>query len=153
MARRFRADAGVSLVEMLVVLALLALAMSLVAPSTRHPARGIELTATADAVSQRLREARARAIASARDIDVDFDTPRRQIVIAGADRNVQISSDIMWTLIAARPGGADGAGARITFYPDGSATGGTIDLTRDGRSVRIDVDWLTGDVRLAREPR
>lgn len=36
----------------------------------------------------------------------------------------------------------------IRFYPDGSASGGGIDIVRDdGTGTRIDVDWLVGSVR------
>ena len=39
--------------------------------------------------------------------------------------------------------------ARIRFFPDGSSTGGNIELTRKHREVRIDVDWLTGAVAMS----
>ena len=41
--------------------------------------------------------------------------------------------------------------AGIRFYPDGSSTGGNIQLSRGETVWRIDVNWLTGEVRL-REP-
>ena len=41
---------------------------------------------------------------------------------------------------------ADGTG-RIRFYPDGSATGGSIDILRDnGVGVRLRVDWMLGRI-------
>jgi general secretion pathway protein H len=36
--------------------------------------------------------------------------------------------------------------AAIRFYPDGSATGGQIDLAAGQRVAHIGVDWLTGRV-------
>ena len=37
--------------------------------------------------------------------------------------------------------------AAIRFYPDGSSTGGLIDILRPGGSgVRIQVDWLLGRI-------
>jgi len=41
--------------------------------------------------------------------------------------------------------------ARIRFFPDGSSTGGNIELSRKHREVRIDVDWLTGTVAMGGE--
>ena len=37
---------------------------------------------------------------------------------------------------------------RIRFFPDGSSTGGHIDLLRDEALWRIEVMWLTGDAKL-----
>jgi general secretion pathway protein H len=39
------------------------------------------------------------------------------------------------------------AAARIRFFADGTATGGTIRLWHGARSATITVDWLTGRVR------
>lgn len=45
---------------------------------------------------------------------------------------------------------ADGRSA-IRFYPDGSATGGSVELERSsGQGVRLRVDWLLG--RVSQEP-
>jgi len=42
--------------------------------------------------------------------------------------------------------------AAIRFYPDGSSTGGSIDLSVNGEGYRIKVDWLTGGVSLDGDP-
>ncbi len=39
--------------------------------------------------------------------------------------------------------------AGIRFYPNGSSTGGTIDLKMEGRAYEIRVNWLTGRVSTA----
>ena len=44
---------------------------------------------------------------------------------------------------------AEGEGA-VMFFNDGAATGGRIQLSRDGAAWNIDVAWLTGEVTLAR---
>jgi general secretion pathway protein H len=41
----------------------------------------------------------------------------------------------------------DGKG-RIRFYPDGSSTGGRVTILRDTKEWRVEVAWLTGEVRL-----
>ena len=38
--------------------------------------------------------------------------------------------------------------AAIRFYPDGSSTGGRVTIGKDDRKFEIDVDWLTGRVRI-----
>jgi len=40
---------------------------------------------------------------------------------------------------------------RIRFYPDGSASGGGVLLSRDGERLAVLVDWLTGTVEVHRD--
>ena len=44
-------------------------------------------------------------------------------------------------------GGAAGQTASILFLPDGSASGGTVELLAGGLRIEIAVDWITGRVR------
>ena len=55
------------------------------------------------------------------------------------------------TLLTVRGETSSDSVAAIRFEPDGSATGGRIGLN-DGRHVfTIDIDWLTGAVRVSHE--
>jgi general secretion pathway protein H len=146
------ADAGISLVEILVVLAIIAAAFALVAPNTRGPARTLELETTADDLAARLREARTRAIARSAPVHVDFNTAAKRYAATGDTRAVQMPSDIALTLTMARSTLTESGGARLTFFPDGSATGGDIRLTRAGRSIDVKVLWLTGAVTRGNTP-
>jgi general secretion pathway protein H len=139
-------DAGVSLLEVLVVLILIAAAVGLIAPNGTGPVRGIELETTADDLAARLREARSRAIAKAAAVHVDFAPSSKRYAVSGDPRAVQLPSDIALTLVMARSGLTEGGGARLTFFADGSTTGGDIRLTRLGRTIDVTVLWLTGAV-------
>ena len=39
----------------------------------------------------------------------------------------------------------------IDFFPDGTSTGGRITLALEGRNRRIDIEWLTGRIRVAED--
>ncbi len=39
----------------------------------------------------------------------------------------------------------------IRFYPDGSSTGGRVTLSLEGLQMRVDVEWLTGRVRITED--
>jgi len=41
-----------------------------------------------------------------------------------------------------------GTGADVWFFPDGSATGGRVTLTASKQKRVVDVNWLTGEVRM-----
>lgn len=140
------ADAGISLVEMLVVLAIVAMAVALVAPNTSGPARTLELETIADDLATRLREARTRAIVRSAAVNVDFDVSAKRYAATGDTRPVQMPSDVGLTLTMARSVLTESGGARLTFFPDGSATGGDISLARANRRIDIKVVWLTGAV-------
>jgi general secretion pathway protein H len=49
-------------------------------------------------------------------------------------------------------GDVAGQRAAITFTPDGSSSGGRIDLATGQRTVGVAVDWLTGRVSVADAP-
>jgi general secretion pathway protein H len=50
------------------------------------------------------------------------------------------------SLITAQSEQANESVGAIRFYPDGSSTGGRIDLSSDDVRYVIDVSWLTGTV-------
>jgi general secretion pathway protein H len=148
---RHDGDAGFTMVEILVVLAILAVAATLAWPQTQS-ARTVDLEVAADTLSARLTEARTRAIARAASVNVDFDPTARRYIIGDDKRVVQLPPDLALTLTMARSELSAAGLARLTFMPDGSATGGTIRLARGPRRIDILVSWLTGGVELKRYP-
>jgi general secretion pathway protein H len=140
------ADAGFTLIEILVVLVILGLTVALVA--ARGPARnaGLEARAAASEVVQTLRIGRSRAIAEDRPVAVMLDLPSHRLALDGVLRAALPG----WIPLAARM--ADGTEPRravFDFAPDGSATGGIVALGKPGRRVLVSVDWLTGRVDIA----
>lgn len=130
--------AGFTLLELTVVLVILALVGGLVL--TRAPSRGgtIDLRAATSLVAGTLRVARTRAIAANRPVPVRFDP---------ADAALQLGADPVRRL----PPGVRIAAAdlAILFRPDGSSSGGTVDLAGGASTARIAVNWLTGRVAIA----
>jgi general secretion pathway protein H len=127
-----RGARGFTLIEMIVVLAVLGLALVLVV--THGPMRSprLELDGEARQVAGVLRLARSRAIAEERAVTVAFDTGGYRL-----DRGAPVG----WT------NGVSPAGnGVISFTPDGGSSGGVIVLRGGERQVAIGVDWLTGRV-------
>ena len=140
------AEAGFTLIEILVVLVILSLTVVLVV--ARGPARnaGLEARAAASEVVQTLRVGRSRAIAEDRPVAVMLDLPAHRVALDGVPRAVLPA----WIPLTARM--ADGTEPRravFDFAPDGSATGGIVVLGRPGRRFLVSVDWLTGRVDIA----
>lgn len=144
-------DAGMSLLELLVVLAIVSLAYALVLPSMRNPTRSVALRAVAQNISSQLTTLRARSIAAGRPQGVTFDVANHRYRLDADSRNVELPRDVGVRITAGRGLSRDGAGsARIVFYPDGSSSGGNIRLEQEGRAVEIGVEWLTGHVQVVR---
>ena len=132
-----QATAGFTLIEMIVVLVVLGLVVSIVL--SRGPLRSptLDLRAAARVLAAEMRGARTRAIDDDRDVVFTIDPDHRDYgVRGGARRPLPAGLEL-----ATRP-------APVVFHPDGSASGGAVTLTENGRQLAIRVDWLTGAVTL-----
>lgn len=139
---------GFTLIEILAVLALIAIAMAVTAFSIDGGLERAKLDASGREVAAALRHTRTVALMDRRPQWFTLDLNARNFVSPGrAPQTFPFGTELHATSAAedaARPGLA-----RIRFFPDGSSTGGNIELARGKREVRIDVDWLTGAVAMS----
>ena len=140
-----RRQAGFTLLEMIIVIAVLGMALGLVV--TRGPMRSetMEMQAAVNQVAQGLRVARSRAIANNAPVRFTVDIPLHSFSIE-RDRPVALPRTVSIAMTAVSNETVESRLAAIRFYPDGSATGGRIDLAAGQRVAHIGVDWLTGRV-------
>jgi general secretion pathway protein H len=136
-------DRGFSLLELIVVLAIMALAAVALAPITGNASRGITIDAAARDIAVELRAARAAAIYANRETDFTIDAVARRYWSGAAPRPKSLPDGI-----AAAFAQGEGSRAMIRFFPDGSASGGRILLSGAGRAAAIEVDALTGRARI-----
>lgn len=132
---------GFSLAEMLVVLALLALSVSIIAPAARQPDG---LGETAARVAALLRLARSQAIFHNEERLVRVDFGNHSLSLDGREE-VDVADAIDVSILTAR-GEILRDKAGIRFLPNGSSTGGAIFVTANGKRLKIMVNWLTGGV-------
>jgi general secretion pathway protein H len=137
---------GFTLVELLVVLAILGLLAGLIV--ARGPVRSgrVDLDAAATDLTSALRLSRSEAVVERRPIALEFDLAQhRWRDGTGESHAVPPTIGIDLVTIAGDTKRETGIG-RIRFEPDGSATGGTIRLSLGTRITVISVNWLTGDI-------
>ena len=133
---------------MLVVLVVIALATALLAMRGPQRSPGLDLRTASEEVAGSLRLARTRAIAGNRVVGVTFDAATRSVQLDGtAARTLPpgVAINVKDTL---RETAAERLAA-IRFAPDGSSTGGRVELQGRGRRVEVGVNWLTGRVAVS----
>lgn len=143
---------GFTLLEMLVVLALLAMVYALVPPMITVGGSTTELKAGARQVAAGLRNARSRAIVSRGEATLTLDVEARNFRLSGDDTPRNLPRQAQIGVFTAQGEVVDANTAAIRFYPDGSSTGGRVTLSMGERKFHIDVDWLTGQVEILDTP-
>jgi general secretion pathway protein H len=136
---------GYTLLEMLVVLGLLAMIMSLsLATPPLGSRRSLESISTE--ITTLLQSAAIRAIGQNAETTILIDPVTRTLSTGSLHEPVTLEEDVGIVVLTARREVKEGR-AKIRFYPDGSTTGGTVQLKRGGRTISIHVNWLTGQIR------
>ena len=141
---------GFTLVELLVVMAILAAVVLMVAPVTSRLVAPQVLRTTASDLAALLRQTRAAAVRSGLEHTMSIDLAARSYWSEGIAPARQLPSGLGLELLL--PSGGDGTASgvrRIRFQPSGGASGGRIVLRQGARAVQLDIDWLTGGVHVA----
>ncbi|HEY1707675.1 MAG TPA: prepilin-type N-terminal cleavage/methylation domain-containing protein [Rhizomicrobium sp.] len=139
--RSARADDGFTLLELLVVLAVMGLLIA-AAPAIIAAARpGRDALAVTRALAEDLRTARAIAVRENRM--TSFALQHGHAVTLPAGPSYDIPPSVPVRMVGTREGQPNG---RIDFFPDGSATGSLLLIGTAEHQHRILVHWLTGQV-------
>ncbi len=138
---------GFTLVELVVVMAVLAALIGLALPAFDRVMPGASLRSEVAAVAALLREARSRAIRDDASLAVTLDLADRALAMPG--RRHHLPEQLGMTLLTGSTEITRGGG-RILFHGDGTSTGGRLRLIAKDEHVDVLVDWLTGRVTVAR---
>lgn len=142
-----RCEQGFTVLELLVVLAIAAIALAVVSPVMTSGREVAELRHAASSTLSLLRHSRSEAIAQNREQVLVFDLARRRISQPATGRSLTLGSTTKMTLVTLASEAAGAMRGTLRFYPDGSSSGGRVILSNGPQRVRLDVDWLTGIVR------
>lgn len=138
---------GFTLLEVLIVVALIAVMTALVAGVVVGGLDGARVRAASKDLVAGLRATRSKAVVSRESQVLTLDLERRAYQVPGHDW-VELPDSMDLSMETAADEVVDETVGGIRFFPDGSSTGGNIELRRGEALWRIDVAWLTGEVRM-----
>jgi general secretion pathway protein H len=148
-SRRLRAHgAGVTLLELLIVLSLMALIAAMSVPMLSGGVSNSELKAAAREVAAGFRYARSDAVGSRQETRVVFDLAERTFRIDRDPRLHTLPKRVDLKLFTAQKDIVDDKTGAIRFFPDGGSDGGRVTIAAGERKYEVDVDWLTGRVAI-----
>lgn len=132
------AERGFTLLETLVVLALVALIGSLGLSSLQPVRQANAVQAEARALALWLEQQRGRSLTAQAPRTVQVTAaPNGRSGTGGDDRQVRFTALL-----------PQGEAQTFTFFPDGSASGGRIALSAGARSMVVQVDAITGRIQV-----
>jgi len=138
---------GVSLLEMLLVVALIAIIGAVTATAMNGGIDGMRLRNAGKEIASQLRYTRTQAIATGERQRFLIDPQARTWEAAnGRHGSLPAAIEVHFRGAGQVAGVASGKGG-IAFHPDGGSSGGTIELGVRDALWRIDVAWITGEVR------
>lgn len=141
-----RRRAGFTLIEMLVVLLLIAVAVTGVSVTVAKSLETARVNAVSRDLAAALRYTRGRAIVRGSEQVILFNLRDWSYTVPGKPaKTLPSGMELRVRTAAEEQIDADTWGMR--FYPDGSSTGGRVTVMRGQREWQINVSWLTGEVR------
>jgi general secretion pathway protein H len=139
---------GFSLLEMVCVIAIIALVAAVLLPMVPRQTSRARLQAYAMQAATLLKSDRSAAIRRGVDVATLVD-PHARAIRAGASREMlQLPDDVRFDALLPQSCRQRAALSVISFFPDGMSCGGTIALSRLGTAYEIRVNWLTGRIEM-----
>ncbi|RYF02301.1 MAG: prepilin-type N-terminal cleavage/methylation domain-containing protein [Comamonadaceae bacterium] len=140
-----RRAGGFTLVELLVVFAILALVVGLAPVAFERLRESSQYRDAVRTMITQMRSARTTAMAEGRE--VRFTVNLQQRTYGSEQQSMALPEPLqLRAIVAGREIGPQGQ-ASIRFLPNGGATGGSIEILRAAHvGTRLRVDWLSGRV-------
>ncbi|GMU73786.1 MAG: type II secretion system protein GspH [Betaproteobacteria bacterium PRO3] len=140
---------GMTMIEILVVLAIMAIGAAFVVPMVSgQGATTGELKSAARQIAAGLRLARSEAVTSRRETALTLDLEARSFHVANDAREVALPRKVDLELFTAQSDLVSDKRGAIRFFPDGGSNGGRVTVSSGERRYEVDVDWLTGRVAI-----
>ncbi len=142
---------GFTLIELSVVLLIVVLGFSVIGTNISSGNQSSQLKAISRDLSSALRYARGQALISHDEISVAIDLAENTYQVSNRDKLYHFSDEIDVTLVIAQDEFEGDEIGHLRFYADGSSSGGRITLEWGNLVTIVDVNWLSGNVKITDE--
>lgn len=143
---RSSGEAGFTLLEMVCVLAIMALLVAISLPRVPMSTSRPKLEAYAIQIATLLKADRNAALGRRLAVGAVVDAPGRTIRAGSSARFIRVPDDVEFDALLPQRCNGRYVPSTITFLPSGMSCGGAIRLTRFGTGFDVRVNWLTGGV-------
>jgi len=143
-----RGRAGFTLLEMVGVIAVIAMLAAILLPSIPRGTTRPRLEAYALETAALLKADRTAALRRRAQITAQVDAPGRAIRSGSTGRILQVPDDVGFEATLPLSCNERPARSTISFFATGASCGGTIVLSRLGTGYEVRVNWLTGGIEV-----
>jgi general secretion pathway protein H len=144
----FAGESGFTLLEVVCVLAIIAMVAAVLLPSIPRGTSRSRLQAYALEIGTLLQADRTAAIRRRTAITTEVDAVSRSIRSGTGTSTIHVPTDVQFDAALASRCNQREAGLSIVFFASGMSCGGVIALTRLGVGYQIRVNWFTGGVEV-----
>ena len=141
-------EAGFTLIEVVCVLAIVALLAALVVPWLPRSTSQPRLAGYAVEVAALLKADRSAAMRAHTMVSTLLDADRRTVRSGYRPAMVEMPADVAFSALLAERCAGRIVGSTIDFFPSGASCGGVVAISRQGVGYQIRVNWLTGGVEV-----
>jgi general secretion pathway protein H len=142
-------EKGYSLIELLTVLAILALLTAVTGFFLKGRGKPLALRSAALDLASCLRLTRAHAIAEHKERVVTIDLDKKRYACSGKSGLFPKEARLLFQTAASEY--VRDETARLRFFADGGATGGHVFMEENGQIWAVRVNWLSGTIDVSRE--
>ena len=142
------AEEGFTLLEMVCILAIIAMLAAVLLPNISRDTSRPRLEAYAVETASLLKADRTAAIRHRVQIATQIDAGARSLRSGSTGQILRVADDVAFDAILPSRCNDRPAFSTISFFPTGMSCGGTIKLSRLDTSYEIRVNWLTGGVEI-----
>lgn len=147
-----RSTSGVTLMELLVVIALASILLAIVFPAVGSGLGTLELRSAATRVAAAARYARDQAVYRQRIYQLEIDDVTRSVSVSdiegGGQQSYQFPPSVQVEAVLPAEDATPTRRRRLFFFPDGSAPDFEVILTNARRQMTVISDPLTGTAKV-----